>query len=137
MEGATVGLRMAPDATFKLALVQTPDVVVCRCDSLPRDRPIETGAVIERQHSRDNRSDGEISTCLGGEKLFYCGRVAEMRPLQGLITRFGGGHTCGKSSLVRRSPLHASPGQRPRPASSWNMAIQPRVRAAGAGRAVT
>ena len=47
-------------------------------DSLPRARPIETGAVIERQHSRDNRSNGEISTCLGGEKLFYCGRVAEM-----------------------------------------------------------
>jgi hypothetical protein len=39
-------------------LVQTPDVVVCRQDSLPRARPIETGAVIERQHSRDNRSDG-------------------------------------------------------------------------------
>ena len=63
-------------------LVQTPDVVVCRQDSLPRARPIEAGAVIERQHSRDNRSDGEISTCLGAEKLFYCGRVAEMRPLQ-------------------------------------------------------
>ena len=47
-------------------------------DSLSGARPIETGAVIERQHSRDNRSDGEISTCLGGEKLFYCGRVAEM-----------------------------------------------------------
>jgi hypothetical protein len=59
-------------------LVQTPDVVVCRQDSLPRARPIEAGAVIERQHSRDNRSDGEISTCLGGEKLFYCGRVAEV-----------------------------------------------------------
>src|SRR5271156_6536358 len=58
MEGATVGLRMASRATFKLALVQTPDVVVCRQDSLPRARPIETGAVIERQHSRDNRSDG-------------------------------------------------------------------------------
>jgi len=60
------------------SLVQSPDVVVCRQDSLPPARPIETGAVIERQHSRDNRSDGEISTCLGGEKLFYCGRVAEM-----------------------------------------------------------
>ena len=46
--------------------------------TLPRARPIETGAVIERQHSRDNRSGGEISTCIGGEKLFYCGRVAEM-----------------------------------------------------------
>ena len=48
--------------------------------------------MIERQHSRDNRSDGEISTCLGGEKLFYCGRVAEMPRCWELITRWGRTH---------------------------------------------
>ena len=52
------GSRRAATKLDGPGLVKTPDVPVCRQDSLPRDRPIEAGAVIERQHSRHNRSDG-------------------------------------------------------------------------------
>jgi hypothetical protein len=59
MEGATVGFaRGAARHIQTRPQSRRPTSWFVGRIPLPRARPIETGAVIERQHSRDNRSDG-------------------------------------------------------------------------------